>query len=129
MAAAYTTGEGLRRHFEDVAAGASGAARVARPGRVRFQGHVLEVRDLLAMWDVEFTLHHLDLVAHLGDRGLPGREALEITSATIEGLIGSPRPSCWDLVTYVQKAAGRRPLERQERARLEDVARRYPVSG
>ena len=78
MAAVYSSGDGLRAHFGDVVRAAARAARDAGSGIVRFQEHVLETDDLLAIWVVEFALHHLDLVVEMSERPLPTAGALAL---------------------------------------------------
>jgi hypothetical protein len=71
MAAWYTTANGLRRHFDDVVAIAATASRAARAGHVRLHGHVQTTEDFVAMWAVEFCVHHLDLLVGVPDRPGP----------------------------------------------------------
>src|SRR5215469_7135836 len=67
-ASAYSVGSELRRHFRDAARAAAGVSLHAPAGRFRFQGHVMEAEDILAMWTVELVVHQFDLTAYL-----PGR--------------------------------------------------------
>lgn len=127
--AAYSSGEGVRRHFDDVANAVEAAVVGPLEGRRRFQGHVLEVTDFLTIWAVEFALHYIDLTAHLADRPGPSRRGLEIAATTFDGLLGSERPLAWDLPTYVLKASGREALTDQDVTVLGSSASLYPVMG
>jgi len=129
MAAAYSEGRWLLAHFEDMRAAAAQAGRSAVAGRRAFQGHVLEVEDVLAMWIVELAVHHLDLVVDLPGRPGPLAEALEVVGATLDGLLGAARPGGWDLETYARKGTGRSPLDAAERAELGPLAARFPLFG
>ena len=56
----------LRFHLDDVGSAAGRAARLADPAvRVGTKGEVLTVGDYLSAYVLEWTLHHLDLIAHL----------------------------------------------------------------
>ncbi|MHB8295153.1 MAG: maleylpyruvate isomerase N-terminal domain-containing protein [Acidimicrobiales bacterium] len=129
MAAAYSQGKWLLAHFHDMCAAAERAARAAPAGRVAFQGHVLAVEDFLAVWTVEFALHHADLVVGLPGSPMPAPDAIQLVAATLDGLLESRRPAWWDTKTYVRKGTGREPLDDAERARLADLAERYPAFG
>lgn len=130
-ASAYGSGESMRVHFADVARAAAGMNRQAPPGLFRFQGHVMDSSDILAMWTVEWVIHQLDLTAYLpGVRPAPPPEAQALTVATLDGLLGADtRPADWDDATYVLKGAGRIPLTEQERHVLGGHADRYPAFG
>jgi uncharacterized protein (TIGR03083 family) len=128
-ASAYARGDDLRRHFTDAAAAAAAASRNAPTGRFRFQGHILEADDLLAMWTVEFALHQLDLIAELPGHPGPLPEAVSLVVATLDGLVGSRRPSSWDEVTYALKGTGRVPLDAADTEFLGEQAAAYPAFG
>ena len=119
----------LLAHFAEMVAPAARAARAAPPGRYGFQGHVLEAGDLLGIWTVELTLHHLDLLVDVPALGGPHPDALEVTASALDRLAGAPRPGWWDLTTYLRKATGRLRLDSGERDRLGAAASRYPVLG
>lgn len=130
-ASAYGSGDSMRAHLADVARAAAGMNRQAPPGLFRCQGHVMDSADILAMWTGEWVIHQLDLTAYLpGVRPAPPPEALALTVATLDGLIGADtRPADWDDVTYVLKGAGRIPLTEQERHVLGGHAGGYPAFG
>lgn len=129
-ASAYSVASEFRRHFEDTARAAAGVSRLAPAGRYRFQGHVMEAEDILAMWTVEFVVHHLDLIAYLPERNGPLSAALALTARTLDGLLGaSARPLTWDDITYVLKSTGRVPLDAGDREFLGERAAGFPAFG
>jgi len=130
-ASAYSSADSVRGHFADTARPAAGMSRQAPPGNFRLQGHVMAAEDILAMWTVEWVIHHLDLTAHLpGGRLMPTADSLAVAVRTIDELTGSPvRPPAWDEATYVLKGAGRLPLDDAERKLLGDRAGAFPALG
>jgi uncharacterized protein (TIGR03083 family) len=128
---AYATADGLRQHLADTARQAAGMSRQAPGGLFRFQEHVMTAEDLLAMWTVEWVVHHLDLTAYLpGDRPAPTGQALALAVSTLDGLTGGgQRPGGWDDVTYVLKGTGRLPLAESERDLLGERAGSFPAFG
>lgn len=71
--------------------GAAGAEPLRRlkPGRVRFQGHVLATGDFLATWATELAVHHLDLDLP-PEMPAPDDDALRLARQTAEVLAGGP---------------------------------------
>ena len=70
LAAAYGDPALLRAHLDDVGSAAGRAAELADLGlAVSTQDMVLTVDDFLMVYALEWTLHHLDLIAHV-----PGAE-------------------------------------------------------
>jgi hypothetical protein len=68
LAAAYEEPRLLKFHFDDVGSAAGRAAILADPTlRVGTKGEVLTAGDYLSAYVLEWTLHHLDLIAHLPD--------------------------------------------------------------
>jgi len=129
-ASAYSVASEFRRHFTDTTRAAAGVSRQAPAGRFRFQEHVMAAEDILAMWTVEFVVHHLDLIAHLPGRPGPLPEAVALTARTLDGLFDDARrPGSWDDVTYVLKGTGRLPLDDEEQAVLGELAACYPAFG
>jgi uncharacterized protein (TIGR03083 family) len=129
-ASAYSVATEFRRHFTDTARAAAGVSLHAPAGRFRFQEHVMEAEDILAMWTVELVVHQFDLTGYLpGSYGpLPG--ALALTVSTLNGLIGAgERPPSWDDTCYVLKATGRVALDDADREFLGERAEAYPAFG
>lgn len=86
-AAAYESVSSLLLQWTTTAH-AAGAAAAQASGRVRTQGHVLEVADLVQTLVVEATLHHLDLVAHLPEAAGPSARSLAVLRPTLVALPG-----------------------------------------
>lgn len=112
----------------------STAAAAVRCGRkssdiefVTTQGHILRTSDFIATLVVEAVVHHLDLVANLGDRRAPVASALSLTERTVEGLLGRPRPHSWDPTTFILKTTGRDPLTEDDQRLLGMGQHQLPV--
>ncbi|WP_369131824.1 maleylpyruvate isomerase N-terminal domain-containing protein [Modestobacter sp. I12A-02662] len=116
------------RYAETAAAVVVSAGRVGAADRVRTQGRVLTVADLLSTLVVEAAVHHLDLVAHL-DRPGPADEPLAEVRRVLEGLAGGPLPPRWDDVTAARRGTGRERLDASDRMGLGPVAARFPLFG
>ncbi len=72
LAAAYEDPSLLKFHLDDVGSAAGRAAGLADPqARVGTRGEVLTAGDYLSAYVLEWTLHHLDLVAHVPDAAQP----------------------------------------------------------
>jgi hypothetical protein len=108
------------------------AAEAADPrARVRTQGLVLAVPDLVSTLVVEAAVHWLDLTVALEVPELPEpvlpqpalRETVEVTTA----LLGRPFPTGWGEVGGVLRATGRVPLTEEDRAALGPAADAVPV--
>jgi hypothetical protein len=129
-ASAYSVSSEFRRHFTDTARAAAGVSLHAPAGRFRFQEHVMEAEDILAMWTVELVVHQFDLTAYLPGSYGPLPEALALTVCTLDRLLGTAeRPPSWDDATYVLKATGRVPLDDADRESLGEWAGAYPAFG
>ncbi len=98
-------------------------------GRVRTQGLVIAVPDLLATLTVEAVLHLLDLSVNLDSPPAAPPAALEIARLTLDGLLGRPLPLAWDPTTYALKATGRMAVDADELDRLGPLAERLPLLG
>lgn len=93
LAAAYQDPALLRFHFDDVGSAAGRAAGLADPrARVSTKGEVLTAGDYLDAYVVEWTLHHLDLIAHLPAAAGPPAETLAAARAALEKITGTPFP-------------------------------------
>jgi hypothetical protein len=89
FSSAYRRPRGAVAHLRTTAETVAAAVERMVPGRVRFQGHVLDTGDFLATWATELAVHHLDL--DLGaDAPGPDPEALRLARRTAEALAGSP---------------------------------------
>nr|WP_240979594.1 maleylpyruvate isomerase N-terminal domain-containing protein [Streptomyces sp. HNM0574] len=127
LAAAYRDPRLLAFHLDDVGSAAGRAARLANPGAlVGTQDMVLTVRDYLGAYVLEWTLHHLDLTAHLPGTAGPPAEGLAASRALLERIAGEPFPaSCADTDALLT-GTGRRAPTRAERDRLGPLAGRLP---
>lgn len=127
LAAAYQDPALLRFHLDDVGSAAGRAARLADPAaRVGTQGEVLTAGDYLSAYVLEWTLHHLDLTAHLPDAPPPPPETLAEARALLERVTGEPFPAAWSDTDALLVATGRRPPTRDERTTLGPLAARLP---
>ena len=122
-AAAYGSGDELRRHLASTARVAAAACRNAPRGRFRTLGHVMTAEDILAVWTVEFVVHQLDLGA-----GTPAPDAVALTVETLDGLTGGRAPS-WEDYTYIRKGTGREPLTSADREILAERVVEFPAFG
>jgi hypothetical protein len=76
LAAAYGEPRWLKFHLDDVGSAAGRAAELAEPALcVSTQDKVLTVGDYLSAYVLEWTLHHLDLIAHLPSAAEPPESA------------------------------------------------------
>ena len=107
----------------------TGREPAAASGRVRTQGMVIALPDLLATLTVEAVLHHLDLTVNLDSSPPAPPAALEVVRLTLDGLLGSPLPVAWDAETYALKATGRIALASGELDRLGALGARLPLLG
>jgi hypothetical protein len=122
-AAAYGSGDELRRHLASTARVAAAACRNAPRGRFRTLGHVMTAEDILAVWTVEFVVHQLDLGA-----GTPAPAAVALTVQTLDGLTGGRAPS-WEDYAYIRKGTGREPLTSADREILAERVVEFPAFG
>jgi hypothetical protein len=94
LAAAYEDPALLKFHLDDVGSAAGRAASLASlEGRVGTRDEVLTVGDYLDAYVMEWTLHHLDLVAHLPSVAGPPAEGLARSRELLEQIAGVPFPA------------------------------------
>ena len=89
LSSAYRRPTGAVGHLRLTAGTLADAVERMAPGRVRFQGHVLDTGDFLATWATEVAVHHLDLDLAAEDQG-PDPAALRLARQTAEALAGGP---------------------------------------
>jgi uncharacterized protein (TIGR03083 family) len=127
LAAAYGEPHLLKHHLDDVGSAAGRAAELADPAlRVRTQDEVLTAGDYLSAYVLEWTLHHLDLIAHLPSAAGPPAEALAATRAMLEKIAGTPFPASFSDADALLVGTGRRAPTGSEKAELGELAARLP---
>ncbi|TQM42887.1 mycothiol maleylpyruvate isomerase-like protein [Pseudonocardia cypriaca] len=127
LAAAYGAPALLRHHLDDLGSAAGRAAALADPTlRVSTQNEVLTVGDYLSAYVLEWTLHHLDLIAHLPSAAEPPAETLAATRAIVEKIAGTPFPSSFSDTDALLVGTGRRAPTDAEESELGDLAARLP---
>jgi hypothetical protein len=128
LAAAYGEPRWLRFHFDDVGAAAGRAAELADPAaRVSTRDEVLTAGDYLSAYVLEWTLHHLDLIAHLPSAAEPPAETLAAARASLEKIAGTPFPASFSDGDALLIGTGRRTPTDAERAALGDFAAKLPL--
>ncbi|MFF5011674.1 maleylpyruvate isomerase N-terminal domain-containing protein [Streptomyces sp. NPDC001165] len=128
LAAAYGEPRWLKFHLDDVGGAAGRAAALADPAaRVSTQDKVLTVGDYLSAYVLEWTLHHLDLIAHLPSAAEPPAESLAAARASLEKIGGTPFPASFSDREALLVGTGRRTPTEAERAALGDLAARLPL--
>ncbi|MBG6091127.1 maleylpyruvate isomerase N-terminal domain-containing protein [Actinomadura viridis] len=129
LAAAYGEPRLLKFHFDDVGSAAGRAADLADPSvRVGTCGEVLTVGDYLSAYVLEWTLHHLDLIAHLPSAAEPPAETLAAARALLEKIAGTPFPASFSDKDALLVATGRRAPAEAEMAALGEFAAKLPLS-
>jgi hypothetical protein len=127
LAAAYEDPALLKFHLDDVGSAAGRAADLADPGlRVSTQDMVLTAGDYLSAYVLEWTLHHLDLVAHLPAAEPPPLEGLARTRSMLEKIAGAKFPASFSDTDVLLVATGRREPTEAETAELGSLAARLP---
>ncbi|MFC6878161.1 maleylpyruvate isomerase N-terminal domain-containing protein [Actinomadura yumaensis] len=127
LAAAYEEPRLLKFHLDDLGAAAGRAAELADPAlRVSTQDMVLTAGDYLSAYVLEWTLHHLDLVAHLPNAPGPPTEGLARTREMLEQIAGTAFPASFSDKDALLVGTGRRAPTSAEKAELGELAARLP---
>ncbi|MGW0829090.1 maleylpyruvate isomerase N-terminal domain-containing protein [Streptomyces prunicolor] len=128
LAAAYEEPWLLKFHLDDVGSAAGRAARLADPGlRVSTQDEVLTTGDYLAAYVLEWTLHHLDLVAHLPEAAGPSAEVLAGARELLETIAGAAFPSSFSDTDALLVGTGRRAPTGEEQSQLGSLDAKLPL--
>ncbi|WP_084964902.1 maleylpyruvate isomerase N-terminal domain-containing protein [Thermoactinospora rubra] len=128
LAAAYQEPWLLKFHLDDVGSAAGRAAELADPGlRVGTRGQVLTVADYLSAYVLEWTLHHLDLIAHLPDVAEPPAEGLARSREMLERIAGAAFPASLSDRDALLVGTGRRAPTDAEKADLGEPAAKLPL--
>jgi len=127
LAAAYGESWLLKFHLDDVGSAAGRAAELADPAQpVSTRDVVLTAGDYLSAYVLEWTLHHLDLIARLPDAPPPPAESLARTREMLETIAGSPFPASLSDTDALLVGTGRRTPTHAETAALGELAARLP---
>ncbi|MER7948789.1 maleylpyruvate isomerase N-terminal domain-containing protein [Streptomyces sp. NPDC096079] len=128
LAAAYGDPGLLKFHLDDVGSAAGRAAALADTGRaVGTRGEVLTVGDYLSAYVLEWTLHHLDLVARVPGAPRPPAEGLAAARGLLERIAGVPFPAELSDTDALLVGTGRRVPTPAERAALAGTGVRFPL--
>ncbi|MFI7635989.1 maleylpyruvate isomerase N-terminal domain-containing protein [Nonomuraea sp. NPDC049400] len=128
LAAAYEEPWLLKFHLDDVGSAAGRAAELADPGlRVATRDVVLTAGDYLSAYVLEWTLHHLDLVAHLPDVAGPPAEGLARSREMLEKIAGAAFPASFSDKDALLVGTGRRAPTDEEKAALRELAAKLPL--
>ena len=129
LAAAYEQPSLLKFHLDDVGSAAGRAAELADPGvRVGTQDQVLTAGDYLSAYVLEWTLHHLDLIAHLPDAADPPADGLTRTRRMLAEITGVEFPDSLSDKDVLLIGTGRRTPTDAEKDALGDLAAKLPFA-
>lgn len=128
LAAAYEEPRLLKFHLDDVGSAAGRAAELADPGlRVATRDEVLTAGDYLGAYVLEWTLHHLDLIAHLPDAAEPPAEGLARSREMLETIAGAALPASFSDKDALLVGTGRRAPTDAEKASLGELVAKLPL--
>jgi len=128
LAAAYEEPRLLKFHLDDVGSAAGRAAELADPTvRVSTRGEVLKTGDYLSAYVLEWTLHHLDLIAHLPGAAEPPGEGLARSREMLEIIAGAAFPASFSDKDALLVGTGRRVPTDAEKAELGELATKLPL--
>jgi hypothetical protein len=128
LATAYEEPRLLKFHFDDVGSAAGRAAELADPTvRVGTRGEVLTAGDYLSAYVLEWTLHHLDLIAHLPDAVEPPAESLARSRELLEKIAGAAFPASFSDKDALLIGTGRRAPADAEKTALGELAAKLPL--
>jgi hypothetical protein len=128
LAAAYEDPALLKFHLDDVGSAAGRAAELADPGlRVSTRDEVLTVGDYLTAYVLEWTLHHLDLIAHLPNAAEPPAKSLARSREMLETIAGTVFPASFSDKDALLVGTGRRAPTDADKAELGELAAKLPL--
>ncbi|MFI5794968.1 maleylpyruvate isomerase N-terminal domain-containing protein [Streptomyces sp. NPDC051677] len=131
LAAAYEEPWLLKFHLDDVGSAAGRAAELADPSvRVGTRDVVLTTGDYLLAYVLEWTLHHLDLIAHLPNAVEPPAEGLARSRELLEKIAGTAFPPSFSDTDALLIGTGRRvpdEAEQTELGELSQLAAKLPL--
>ncbi|ANS62530.1 hypothetical protein SLINC_0306 [Streptomyces lincolnensis] len=127
LAAAYEEPHLLKFHLDDVGSAAGRAAELADPeARVSTQDMVLTAGNYLTAYVLEWTLHHLDLIAHVPGAPAPPTAGLARSRAMLEEIAGTAFPASFSDTDALLVGTGRREPTEVEKAELGAPAAKLP---
>ncbi|GAA3246494.1 maleylpyruvate isomerase N-terminal domain-containing protein [Nonomuraea helvata] len=127
LAAAYEEPRLLKFHLDDVGSAAGRAAELADPAlRVGTRDEVIAVGDYLSVYVMEWTLHHLDLIAYLPDAAEPPAEGLARCRQMLEEIAGAAFPASFSDKDALLVGTGRRVPTDAEQAELGELVGKLP---
>ncbi|WP_024805978.1 maleylpyruvate isomerase N-terminal domain-containing protein [Nocardia sp. BMG51109] len=127
LAAAYREPSLLKFHLDDVGSAAGRAAELADPNlSVGTRDMILTAGDYLRTYVLEWTLHHLDLIAHLPHAAEPPEEGLARARRLLEKIAGTAFPESLPDKDALLIGTGRRAPTDAERTELGDLAAQLP---
>ncbi len=128
LAAAYEEPWLLKFHFDDVGSAAGRAAELADLGLcVSTRDEVLTAGDYLCAYVLEWTLHHLDLIAHIPGAAEPPAESLAWSREMLEKIAGVAFPASLSDIDALLVGTGRRAPTDAEKADLGELAAKLPL--
>ena len=128
LAAAYEEPRLLKFHLDDVGSAAGRAAELADPClRVSTRDEVLTAGDYLCAYVLEWTLHHLDLIAHLPGAAGPPAESLARSRELLDKIAGAAFPASLSDKDALLVGTGRRAPTDAEKAALGELAAKLPL--
>ena len=127
LAAAYEEPRLLKFHLDDVGAAAGRAAELADPHRrLATRDQVLTTVDYLSAYVMEWTLHHLDLVAYLPAVAGPPARGLVRSREMLERIAGTAFPTSFTDTDALLVGTGRRAPTDAEKTGLGELATKLP---
>jgi hypothetical protein len=128
LAAAYGEPRWLKFHLDDVGSAAGRAADLADPSvRVSTRDQVLTIGDYLSAYLLEWSLHHLDLIAHLPSAAEPPAETLAAARAALEKIAGTAFPVSFSDKDALLIGTGRRTPTAAQTTALGQFAAKLPL--
>lgn len=128
LAAAYEEPRLLKFHLDDVGSAAGRAAQLADPNfRVSTRDEVLTANDYLSAYVLEWTLHHLDLIANLPDAAKPPADGLIRSREMLETIVGAAFPASFSDKDALLVGTGRRAPTNAENTELGELAAKLPL--
>jgi len=128
LAAAYADPGLLKFHLDDVGAAAGRAAELVDPDmRVRTREQVLTAADYLSAYVLEWTLHHLDLIACVPTASGPPAAGLTRAREMLESIAGATFPASLSDEDALLIGTGRRSPTDEQRGQLGPLTEKLPL--